>query len=220
MVNLAPFIEHTLLRPDAVAEDYERLCREACECGFYGVCVPPQRVGLARSLLSGSAVRVVTVAGFPFGFQDLAAKEKEVEEALAKGADEVDAVIHIGALKEGRFSEVGREVSALVKVVSSAGKGEGRPLLKMIIETCYLTDEEKVAAARLIRDAGADFVKTSTGFGPGGATVEDVALLIRATGGELRVKASGGIRTKEQALALIAAGAARLGTSRGPDLVK
>ncbi len=219
-MNLAPFIEHTLLRPDAVAGDYERLCREACEYGFYGVCVPPQRVGLARSLLSGSAVRVVTVAGFPFGFQALAAKEKEVEEALANGADEVDAVIHIAALKEGRFVEVGREVSALVKVVSSAGKGEGRPLLKVIIETCYLTDEEKVAAARLIRDAGADFVKTSTGFGPGGATVEDVALLIRATGGELRVKASGGIRTKEQALALIAAGAARLGTSRGPDLVK
>lgn len=218
--NLAPYIEHTLLRPDAVAKDYEHLCKEALEYGFCCVCVPPQRIDLARSLLSGSGIRVVTVAGFPLGFQTLAVKAREVENALAEGADEVDVVINIGALKEGRFSDAGREVAALMGVVTSTGKEEERPLLKVIIETCYLTGEEKVTAARLICDAGADFVKTSTGFGPGGATVEDVLLLFQATGGELKVKASGGIRTKEQAVALIDAGAARLGTSRGPDLVR
>lgn len=211
--KLAPYIEHTLLHPEAVTGDYETLCQEAVEHKFCGVCVPPDRVRFAASLLAGSGVRVVTVAGFPLGFQTTAAKVKEVEQALVDGAHEVDVVISIGLFKDGCLSAVQQELESLVAAVGSSN------LLKVIIETCYLTAEEKVQAARLIRDAGADFVKTSTGFGPGGATVDDVALLYKATGGELQVKASGGIRTREQALALIRAGAARLGTSRGPDLV-
>lgn len=213
MENLASYLEHTLLRPDAVAGDYETLCKEAENYGFCGVCVPPDRVCLACALLAGSGVKVVTVAGFPLGFQTTAVKVKEVEQALTDGAQEVDAVINIGLLKEGRLSAVQQEVESLAAVTGSGY------LLKVIIETCYLTAEEKVQAARLIRDAGADFVKTSTGFGPGGATVADVSLLYKATGGELQVKAAGGIRTREQALALIKAGATRLGTSRGPDLI-
>jgi len=217
-VQLAPMIEHTLLRPDAVAGDYERLCREAMDFHFYGVCIPPDRVKLARSLLAGSNVRVVTVIGFPLGFQTGPVKVREAENALAEGAQELDAVINIGALKEGRFQEVEKELRDLVTVCD--GLKPDRPLLKVIIEACYLTDAEKVLAVRLIREAGADFVKTSTGFGRGGATVEDVSLLNGAADGRLKIKAAGGIRTKAQALALVAAGAHRLGTSRGPALVQ
>lgn len=215
--QLASMIEHTLLRPDAVSEDYERLCREALEYRFYGVCVPPIRVSLARSLLAGSGVRVVTVIGFPLGFQPTRIKTMEAEGALLEGAQELDVAMNIGALKEGRYQEVEREIRELVSLCE--GIRPERPLVKVIIETCCLTDAEKLLAVRLISEAGADFVKTSTGFGKGGATVEDVALLKRAAKGRLGIKASGGIRTREQALALVAAGAQRLGTSRGPDLV-
>ncbi len=217
-VQLAPMIEHTLLRPDAVAGDYERLCREALEFHFYGVCVPPDRVRFARSLLAGSSVQVVTVIGFPLGFQTGPVKVREAENALAEGAQELDAVLNIGALKEGRFQEVEKELRDLVAVCD--GLKPDRPLLKIIIEACYLTDSEKLLAVRLIREAGADFVKTSTGFGPGGATVEDVSLLKGAADGRLKIKAAGGIRTRAQALALVAAGAHRLGTSCGPALVQ
>ncbi len=219
-VDLASLIEHTLLRPDATARDFEQLCREALDFRFYGVCVPPDRVRLARSLLAGSGVKVVTVAGFPLGFQTAAVKAFEIENALAAGAEEIDAVLNIGALKEARFSFVEEEVRSLVEAVRAAGRSGARPLLKIIVETCCLTAAEKIQAARLILEAGADFVKTSTGFAPGGATVEDVALLREATGGRLKIKAAGGIRTRAQALALVAAGADRLGTSRGPALVK
>lgn len=215
--QLASIIEHTLLRPDAVAGDYERLCREALAYRFYGVCVPPNRVGFVRSLLAGSDVRVVTVIGFPFGFQSGRAKVNEADEALSEGAQELDVVMNIGALKEGRYQVVENEIHELVALCSCIKPD--RPVLKVIIESCYLTDAEKLLAVRLIGEAGADFVKTSTGFGPGGATVEDVSLLKGAASGRLGIKASGGIRTREQALALVAAGARRLGTSRGPDLV-
>jgi deoxyribose-phosphate aldolase len=219
-IDLAPLIEHTLLRPEATARDCEQLCREAMNFRFYGVCVPPNRVRLARSLLAGSGVKVVTVAGFPLGFQTVAVKVFEIENALAAGAEEIDAVLNIGALKEARFSFVEAEVRSLMEAVRAAGRSGARPLLKIIVETCYLSDTEKTQAARLVLEAGADFVKTSTGFAPGGARVEDVALLREAAGGRLKIKAAGGIRTRAQALALVAAGADRLGTSRGPALVK
>lgn len=214
--KLAKYIEHTLLVPQAVDGDYERLCREAVEHEFYGVCVPPSRVRFACSLLSGSDVRVVTVVGFPLGFQTTAAKVFEAENALAEGAQELDMVINIGLLKEGQRAALEQEISS---VVHAAGSCREMSVIKVIIETCYLTDKEKSNAARVIHAAGADFVKTSTGFGPKGASVEDVALLRKAVPGQLQIKAAGGIRTREHALALIKAGADRLGTSRGPDLI-
>ncbi|MGB4504201.1 MAG: deoxyribose-phosphate aldolase [Syntrophaceticus sp.] len=215
--ELAKYIEHTLLLPQAVDSDYERLCQEALEHGFYGVCVPPCRVQLASSLLSGSDVRVVTVVGFPLGFSTTAAKVCEAEDALAEGAQELDLVINIGFLKEGRWAAVEQEISSIVRCAVSGGE---KPVTKVIIETCYLSDKEKSTAAQVIHSAGADFVKTSTGFGPKGASVEDVALLRRAVSGRLQIKAAGGIRTRDQALALVKAGADRLGTSCGPDLIK
>jgi len=212
--ELAKYIEHTLLRPDAVEADYVRLCQEAVEYGFYGVCVPPSRIGLARGLLAGSDVRVVTVAGFPLGFQSSAAKVYEVENALAEGAHEVDMVINIGLLKEGNWKAVEQEIRGVVRA------GAGCLVVKVIIETCYLTDQEKIKAAKLVQAAGADFIKTSTGFGPQGATVHDVELIRQTVGDKLLIKAAGGIRTRESALSLLRAGAARLGTSSGPALVK
>lgn len=217
---IASKIENTLLRPEATEKDFEHLCQQALEFNFYGVCVPPNRVGFASNLLEGTCVKVVTVAGFPFGYQAPAVKVFEIENAFLEGADEVDAVIDIGALKDGRLSDVEKEVHRLVEVARSVERIKKPRAVKIIIETCYLSDEEKVKAARLILDAGADFVKTSTGFGPIGATVEDVALLHKATGGRLKIKAAGGIRTMEQAKALLMSGASRLGTSCGPDLMK
>lgn len=214
--ELAKYIEHTLLMPQAVEEDYARLCNEAVEHEFHGVCVPPGRVRLACSLLHGSDVRVVTVAGFPLGFSTTATKVFEAENALAEGAQELDMVINIGFLKEGRWAALEQEISSIVRCAVS---GKEKPVIKVIIETCYLTDKEKGTAAQVIYNAGADFVKTSTGFGPQGASVEDMTLLCRAAPG-LLIKAAGGIRTREHALALVKAGAARLGTSCGPGLVK
>jgi deoxyribose-phosphate aldolase len=213
--DLAEYIEHTLLRPQAVESDYECLCREAVEHGFHGVCIPPSRVRFASSLVKGSEVRVVTVVGFPLGFQTRVAKVCEAENALAEGAQELDMVINIGYLKDGRWDAVEKEISSVVQVAS----GKKGAVVKVIIETCYLTEQEKRTAVEIIRSAGADFVKTSTGFGPGGAKVEDIALLHQAAQGQLQIKAAGGIRTREEAIALIKAGAARLGTSCGPALL-
>lgn len=212
--ELAKYIEHTLLKADAVESDYVRLCREAVEYGFYGVCVPSSRIGLARDLLAESTVRVITVVGFPLGFQTSEAKVFEVENALAEGAHEIDMVINIGLLKEGKWKVVEQEIRDVVQV------GAGRLVVKVIIETCYLTDQEKIKAAHVVQAAGADFIKTSTGFGPQGACVHDVELIHRIVGDELQIKAAGGIKTRESALSLLKAGAARLGTSSGPALIK
>ena len=214
--ELTQYIEHTLLRPDAVENDYVRLCRESVEHGFFGVCVPPCRVRLASSLLAESGIRVVSVVGFPLGFQTTAAKVYEAENALAEGAHEIDMVINIGALKEKQWHTLEQEIGEIVRAAEGC---KGQSVVKVIIETCYLTDEEKRAAVEVICSSGANFVKTSTGFGTDGATVEDVELLHKAAGGRLGVKAAGGIRTREQALVLVRAGASRLGTSRGPALV-
>lgn len=210
--DLAGAIDHTLLKPDARREELERLCDEAARYKFASVCVNPSWVRLCKTLLSGTGVKVATVIGFPLGATSTAAKEAEAHEAVAAGADELDMVINVGALKGGDLSRVLDDIKAVVRAA------QGR-VVKVILETALLTDEEKVKACELSRDAGAQFVKTSTGFGPGGATVHDVELMRRVVGPHLGVKASGGVRDHETAARMVAAGASRLGTSSSIAIV-
>jgi deoxyribose-phosphate aldolase len=205
-------IDHTLLKATATRADIEALCREAVVHGFWSVCVAGAWVAKARATLAGTPVKVCAVVGFPLGNAASAAKLAEAEAAVRDGADEIDMVINIGAAKAGDFATVAADVRA---VVAACG---GRPV-KTILETCYLTDDEKVAAAKAAVAAGAAFVKTSTGFGSGGATVADVALLRSAVGPVIGVKASGGIRDLATAAAMVGAGATRLGTSSGVSLM-
>ena len=206
-IDISRYIDHTNLKPYASKEDIIRLCDEAIQYNFYAVCVNPYRVKLAKDYLreKGADVRVASVIGFPLGATPTEVKVFEAKRALEDGADELDMVINIGALKDGDYEYVKNDIAEVVKV---------------ILETCYLTDEEKVKACELAKEAGADFVKTSTGFGTGGATVEDVRLMRKVVGPEMGVKASGGIRTYEQALAMIEAGATRIGTSSGVRIVE
>jgi deoxyribose-phosphate aldolase len=209
-------IDHTLLKPTATTRDIRQLCIEAMAEGFAAVCVNPAHVAYAAKILAGSRVAVCTVIGFPLGATTPSVKKKEAEEAVRNGAREVDMVINIGALKEGNYDLVVADIRGVVEAVTALLPGG---LVKVIIETGYLNHGEKITACRLVRQAGAHYVKTSTGFGPGGATVEDVRLLRENLPLEMGVKASGGIRTTGQALALIEAGAGRLGTSAGPALL-
>lgn len=209
--ELASKIDHTLLRADAVPEEYEALCREAAEFKFATVCVPPEHVSHCKSLLKGSGVGVCTVVGFPLGYSKTEAKALETRIAIDDGADEIDMVINIGHLRAGMTGEVKRDIEAVVE----AAQGH---VVKVIIETCYLTDNEKKEACNLCCQAGAHFVKTSTGFGPKGATPQDVALMCEAAKG-LRIKAAGGIRTLEDALTMIEAGADRIGASKSIEIV-
>jgi len=219
-LELAGRIDHTLLRPDAIGADVERLCAEAAAHRFAAVCVHPLWVSLAaRSLarpLPGCAAppAVCAVAGFPHGATPAEVKAAEAARAVADGAREIDMVIPVGALKEGNDAEVGRHVAA---VVAACG---GRALVKVILECCLLTDDEKRRACRIAAAAGAAYVKTSTGFSTGGATEADVRLLRAAVGPGVRVKAAGGIRDRAAALAMVAAGADRIGTSAGTRLVQ
>jgi deoxyribose-phosphate aldolase len=210
---LARMIDHTLLKPEAVPAQIERLCEEALEYGFAAVCVNGAWVPLAARLVSGSEVAVAAVVGFPLGAGTSAAKAFEARDAVAGEAAEVDMVINVGALKAGDEPLVEADIRAVVAAV-----GAGVPV-KVILETALLKDGEKVRGCELAVAAGAAFVKTSTGFGPGGATVEDVALLRRAAGPDVGVKAAGGIRTRLQAEGMIAAGANRLGTSNSVQIV-
>jgi deoxyribose-phosphate aldolase len=211
--TLASMIDHTLLKPEATPAQVEQLCREALEHGFATVCVNGAWVSLAAEQLKGSAVGVAAVAGFPLGAGSSAAKAYEAADEVRAGATEVDMVINVGALKAGDDALVEVDIA---EVVRSAGRDA---IVKVILETALLTDDEKVRASRLAVAAGAAFVKTSTGFGPGGATVEDVALLRRTVGPDIGVKAAGGIRTREQAEAMVAAGASRIGASRSVQIV-
>jgi deoxyribose-phosphate aldolase len=213
--RLASMIDHTLLRADAVEADVRRLCRAALDHGFASVCVNPDRVPLAARLLAGSAVRVGTTAGFPLGASTTGTKVFEIGDAAARGAAEVDVVAPIGVLKEGNHPRVLEELRALVAAAHRAGA-----VIKVILETALLDDTEKAIGALLVREAGADFVKTSTGFGPGGAVPRDVRILREAVGAGVGVKASGGIRNYASAVALLAAGATRLGTSSGVAIVE
>lgn len=208
-VKICKYIDHTLLRPDAMRHQIVDLCGEAQKYGFCSVCVNPTWVKLCSVLLQQGDVKVCTVIGFPLGASCREAKIREAEIAVRDGANELDMVINIGALKSGDFDTV---KSDIMGVVSVAGKGI---IVKVIIETALLTDDEKVTAAKMVRECGADFVKTSTGFAKSGATIEDVALLRKTVGPGFGVKASGGIKDTETALAMIRAGATRLGTSSG-----
>lgn len=207
-MQLANRIDHTILKPDATRSQIEKLCGEAKEYGFASVCVNPCHVALAARLLAGSDVKVCTVIGFPLGATTTASKAAETEIAYADGCDEFDMVINIGALRDGDTAFVRADIAAVVQ----AAKGR---TVKVILETGLLTDAEKVTACRLAAEAGAHFVKTCTGFATGCATVEDIALMRRESPAHVKVKASGGVRTYEAAVALVAAGADRIGTSSG-----
>lgn len=214
--ELAGMIDHTMLKPVATRADIIKLCAEAREYGFASVCVNPYYVPLAAEQLKGSDVLVCTVIGFPLGSNSTAVKAFEAREAVKNGAREVDMVINIGALKELNEGVVLEDIRA---VVEAARSHDTAAITKVIIETCYLTREEKIKACRLAVQAGAHFVKTSTGFGDGGATVEDIALMREIVGPGMGVKASGGIKNARQALAMIRAGANRIGASAGVDII-
>lgn len=212
--DIAAMIDHTLLKPNAGYDQIEKLCTEARSYKFASVCVNPTHVALAAKLLKDSEVKVCTVIGFPLGSSTPTVKAMETRDAIANGAGEVDMVINISALKSGDLKLLFEDIRS---VVSAAA---GHALTKVIIETCYLTDEEKIRASLLAKYAGADFVKTSTGFGTAGATVDDVALIRKALGPALGVKAAGGIHDRATAELMIRAGATRLGTSSGVAIVK
>jgi len=211
-MNLAKFIDHTLLKPEAKGSDIEKLCQEAVTHGFFSVCVNSSRVEEAAALVQGKGVAVAAVTGFPLGAMSTAAKAFETSQAIADGATEIDTVINIGRLKQGDDRYILEDLKAVV----AAAQGRA---VKVIFETCLLTDEEKIRACKLSLEAGAAFVKTSTGFSTGGATLDDVRLMHRAVAGRCQVKASGGIRDRATALAMIEAGATRLGTSSGAAIL-
>ena len=205
--QLASMIDHTVLKADATRVDVEKICKEAAEYKFASVCINPGNVELAAKLLADSEVKVCTVIGFPLGANTSEVKAFETKEAIAKGAHEVDMVINIGRLKDKDYEYVRNDIKAVVEAA------KGKALTKVIIETCLLTDEEKVKACELAKEAGADFVKTSTGFSTGGATPEDIKLMRETVGPNLGVKASGGVRCFADAEAVIANGATRIGAS-------
>lgn len=209
---LARLIDHTVLKPEATESDILTACAEARIHHFFSVCVPPCYVASARRALEGSEVKVCTVIGFPLGSSTSETKRQETENALKNGADEIDMVINIGFLKSGQH----QKVDADIRAVRAACSGK---ILKTILETCLLSDPEKVAACTIAVAAGADFVKTSTGFSKSGATIDDIALMRKVVGSRIGVKASGGIRDTAFAKALVSAGATRLGTSASIDIV-
>lgn len=213
---LAATIDHTALKPETNEAAIRKLCEEARHFGFASVCVNPTWVSLCAELLANSPVKVCTVIGFPLGATLTSVKTFETTEAITAGATEVDMVINIGWLKDGRDGEVRHDIAA---VVSAARAANPNVLVKVIIETALLTEDEKRRASKITQDAGADFVKTSTGFSSGGATVEDVALMRSVVGKSMGVKAAGGIRSAADAQAMIAAGATRLGASAGVQIM-
>lgn len=213
--HIAKLIDHTLLKQDATEDQIAQLCYEARKYKFASVCVNPTHVKLCADLLKNTEVKVCSVIGFPLGASPPEVKAFEADTALRDGAREIDMVINIGALKAGDNTLVARDIREVVKTVHASGA-----LLKVIIETILLTDEEKVTACLLAKEAGADYVKTSTGFAGGGATIEDVALMRRVVGPEMGVKAAGGVSTFEDAQKMVAAGATRLGASAGVKIVK
>ena len=208
MENIASYIDHTMLKADADENTIRRYCREAREQGFRSVCVNSYRTALVHEELEGSNVLTCTVVGFPLGAMSMEAKAFEAKKAVMDGASEIDMVINIGALKDKDYDTVRNDIKGVVEASKPA-------IVKVIIETCLLTDEEKVKACELSVEAGAAFVKTSTGFSTGGATIDDIKLMRRTVGNRAQVKASGCIRTREDAEALISAGADRIGAGNG-----
>lgn len=213
-MDIASMIDHTLLKPDATKKMIEELCKEARENQFAAVCVNPYYVKMAKELLKGSKVKVATVIGFPLGANTKEVKAFETINSIENGADEIDMVINIGALKDKDYDTVKEDIKAVVDAAKN------KAIVKVIIETCLLNDEEKVIACQLARKAGADFVKTSTGFGIGGATIEDVKLMRESLGDNLQIKASGGIRDYKTAKTMIDAGASRIGASASIKIIE
>lgn len=205
--DIAKIIDHTILKPEASVEAVEKICKEALEHKFASVCINPCHVALCSKILKDSSVKVCTVIGFPLGATTKEVKVFETKNAIDNGAEEVDMVINIGALKDKNYDYVKEDIKAVVEAA------RGKALSKVIIETCLLTDDEKIIACKLSKEAGADFVKTSTGFSTGGATKDDVKLMRDTVGLDMGVKASGGVRSTEDALNVIEAGASRIGAS-------
>lgn len=205
--QIAKMIDHTILKAEATESEIVKLCKEAIHYNFASVCVNPSMVPVAAKELKGTHVKVCTVIGFPLGATTTEVKAFETKDVIEKGATEVDMVINVGKLKERNLEYVKNDIKAVVEAT------KGKALTKVIIETCLLTEEEKIIACRLSKEAGSDFVKTSTGFSTGGATVEDIKLMRETVGPEMGVKASGGVRSKKDALAMIENGATRIGAS-------
>ncbi|MFP3321514.1 deoxyribose-phosphate aldolase [Planococcus sp. SIMBA_160] len=214
MTNIASLIDHTLLKAEATAPQIEQLCKEAAEHHFASVCVNPAWVALAAKQLEESEVKVCTVIGFPLGASTSETKAFETTDAIEKGAGEIDMVLNIGALKSGQEDVVKADVEAVVNAA------KGKAIVKVILEICLLTDEEIKLASRLSKEAGADFVKTSTGFSTGGATVEAVRMMRETVGPDLGVKASGGVRSLEDVEKMVEAGATRIGASSGVQIMQ
>ncbi len=215
--SLAGLIDHTLLKPDATPDQIAQLCYEARKYGFAAVCINPTHVALAAQLLRGSAVAVCTVVGFPLGATPPEVKAYEAQVAIEAGATEIDMVINIGALKARDYEMVARDIRAVVRVCKAH---QPPALVKVIIEAALLNEEEKIAASLLAKESGADYVKTSTGFASGGATVADVQLMRRTVGPRMGVKAAGGVRTRDEADAMVQAGATRIGASAGIKIIQ
>lgn len=213
MQNIAGIIDHTVLKAYATKEDVLKICNEAKGYGFFSVCINPTHIEFAKENLKGTNVKVCTVIGFPLGANTKETKAFETIDAIKKGADEVDMVINIGALKDKNYDLVLEDIKSVVNASNN------KALVKVIIETCYLTDEEKEIACKLAKEAGCDFVKTSTGFGTGGSTPEDISLMRKVVGENVGVKASGGVRSKKDALKVIKAGANRIGASSSVSIV-
>lgn len=213
--ELAKYIDHTQLNPFATEEDIKKLVEEAKKYHFFSVVINPYYVKLAKELVKGTDIKVVSVVGFPFGVTYKEVKAYEAELAIKDGADEIDMVMNISAAKSGKWDVVKEDIMAVNSVVKKYGK-----ILKVILETGYLTDNEKIKACEVAVEAGADFVKTSTGFGKGGATVHDVELMYKAVKGKAQVKAAGGIHSAEEALAMIKAGATRIGASHSVQIIE
>ena len=211
-MNLSKYIDHTLLKATATEADIIQLCNEAIEYKFYAVCVNSCYVSTCEKLLRNTDIKIASVVGFPLGAMDILAKLNEAKVAVLTGADEIDVVMNLGFLKSGNYDLVENEIKKIKKAI-------GKNVLKVIIETCYLTDQEKKIATQLTVNAGADFVKTSTGFGTGGATLEDVALMKLIAKNKIKIKASGGIKDYETALKYIDLGVKRIGTSNGIQIV-
>ena len=207
-MQIQDYIDHTLLKPTALPPDIEKLCQEAKDHKFQAVCVNGCYTKFAKEQLKNSQVKLAVVVGFPLGAMNTESKVFEAKDSVANGADEIDMVINLGWLKSGKLELVEREISEIKKAI-------GNKVLKVIIETCYLTQDEKIKACELAVKAGADFVKTSTGFGEGGATLEDVKLMKKVVGNKAKIKASGGIKNRATALKFISLGVSRIGTSSG-----
>ncbi|MHC1682831.1 MAG: deoxyribose-phosphate aldolase [Clostridiaceae bacterium] len=212
--SIAKIIDHTVLKPEASEESVRKICKEAIENNFASVCVNPCHVPLVSELLKGSTVKVCTVIGFPLGANTPKVKAFETEDAIANGAEEVDMVINIGKLKDKNYDYVLEDIKAVVNAA------KGKALTKVIIETCLLDAEEKVIVSKLAKEAGAEFVKTSTGFSTGGATAEDVKLMRETVGEGMGVKASGGIRTSKDAVKMVNSGASRIGVSASIEIIE